>query len=117
MTILLPDTSATQTVNYIPRYNSSVATILLTDEQENVEFSASLVSESVLEYYNEVSLTLGSTLLKEGRTYMIVFKDSLDKILFTDKVYSTSQPISTFSVNEGVYTIAPATSNDYIIYE
>jgi hypothetical protein len=43
--------------------------------------------------------------------------DATGKILYSDKVFCTAQPINTFSVNEGTYETAPGTNNEYIIYE
>jgi len=117
MTILLPVISTVQTINYVPHYSTAVDSIIFTDEQENVEFSGTLVGETSLAYYNSVELTLDTTQLIEQRVYMVVFKDSSDNILFTDKVFSTAQPINTFSVNNGGYINPPTTTNQYIIYE
>ena len=117
MTILLPDTASSQTIKYIPRYDVAVATIEFTDEQENTSFNATLGTETEQSYYNDVTFTLTTTLLKNARVYMIKLKDVSDNILFSDKVFSTDQPISTFSVNTGGYINAPGTANEYIIYE
>ena len=46
---------------------------------------------------------------------MMIFYNGTD-VIFRDKCFSTSQPVSTFSVNYGVYTNAPSTPNNYIIY-
>lgn len=117
MTVLLPDTATEQTYKFIPfiqpTENLNITKIEFLDEQTNTNAEAVLGTFSTVSFYNEVNLTIP---LIEGRFYMAIFYDGTTEI-FRDKVFSTSQPIETFSVNDGVYKYGPSTPNEYILYE
>lgn len=112
MTILLPDTATDQEVKYIPFDKAEVTKIEFLDEQQNVVSEATFNSQVVESFYSKINVAIE---LKEGSIYMMIFYNGTD-VIFRDKCFSTSQPVSTFSVNYGVYTNAPSTPNNYIIY-
>tara|TARA_R110002073_G_scaffold128002_2_gene273654 strand:- start:210 stop:554 length:345 start_codon:yes stop_codon:yes gene_type:complete len=112
MTILLPDTATEQIVKYIPFVPDSVTKIEFLDEQQNVTTEAVLGSQTKVSFYWTIGVTID---LKEGSIYMMYFYNGTD-IIYRDKCFSTAQPVSTFSVNNGIYTNAPSTANKYIIY-
>ena len=112
MTILLPDTSDDQEVKYIPFEKADVTKIEFLDEQQNVTSEATFNGQDVESFYSKINVGIE---LKDGSIYMMVFYSGTD-VIFRDKCFCTSQPVSTFSVNYGVYTNAPSTPNQYIIY-
>ena len=117
MTVLLPDTATEQTYKFIPfiqpTENLNITKIEFLDEQTNTNEDAVLGTFTNESFYQKVNLTIP---LIEGRFYIAKFFDGATEI-FRDKVFSTSQPIETFSVNDGVYKYAPSTPNEYILYE
>lgn len=115
MTILEPDILSPLEFKYIPRYDIT-PTLVMVDEQQNTEQNCTIISEVVGEYYNTISFSLSTEVLKEDSVYLLkLFNGS--ELIQADKVFCTSQPISTFSVNTGVYTNAPSTNNEYILYD
>lgn len=112
MTILLPDTATDQEVKYIPFITADVTKVEFLDEQQNVVSTATFNSQAVESFYTKINVAIE---LKDGSIYMMLFYNG-DNVIFRDKCFSTSQPVSTFSVNNGVYVNAPSTPNQYIIY-
>lgn len=117
MTVLLPDTATEQTFKFIPFIrpagNISITKIEFLDEQTNTKAEAVLGSILTVSFYETIGVTIP---LIEGRFYMAIFYDGTTEI-FRDKVFSTAQPIESFSVNAGVYKYGPSTPNEYILYE
>ena len=112
MTILLPDSTDDQEVKYIPFDKATITRIAFLDEQTNISTDATFNSQSVESFYSKVNVNIE---LKDGSIYMMIFYAGTD-VIFRDKCFCTSQPVSTFSVNNGVYINAPSTPNQYIIY-
>ncbi len=112
MTILLPDTATDQEVKYIPSITSDVTKVEFLDEQQNVVTEATFNSQVVESFYTKINVAIE---LKDGSIYMMIFYNG-DDVIFRDKCFSTSQPVSTFSVNHNVYKKAPSTPNQYILY-
>ena len=113
MTILLPDTATEQVLKYVPMENSAVTKIDILDEQQNITTELDFGTQNENSYWNEIGVT--ADFLKEGSIYMIfLYADT--KLIFSDKVFVTSQPVSTFSVHHGVYKYGPTTPNEYILY-
>ena len=115
MTILPPSTLGTLEFNYIPRYDI-VPTMKMVDEQQNTTQDCTIVSDIVGSYYNTITFNLDTIALKEDSVYLIELYNGSD-LVQADRVFCTSQPISSFSVNTGVYTNAPSTANQYILYD
>lgn len=112
MTILLPDTATEQTFQFVPLFFNDVTNIDFLDEQSNTTQTAVLGGESFVSFYKTIGVTVS---LKEGSSYMAIFYSGATEI-FRDKVFATSQPVGTFSVNDNVYEYGPGTANQYIIY-
>ena len=112
MTILLPNTATDQEVKYIPFITADVTKVEFLDEQQNVITEATFNGQIVQSFYTKINVAIE---LKDGSIYMMVFYDG-DNVIFRDKCFSTSQPVSTFSVLDGVYKKAPQSPNQYIIY-
>ena len=112
MTILLPNTATDQEVKYIPFITSNVTKVEFLDEQQNVITEATFNSQIVESFYTKINVAIE---LKNGSIYMMVFYNGID-VIFRDKCFSTSQPVNTFSINNGVYKNAPITPNQYILY-
>lgn len=116
MTILQPDILIGLTLNYIKRYATAIDSIKLTDEQTNTDIDVVLFNELEAEYYTTMTFDISEALINY-RFYMFRIFDASGNILYSDKCFCTDQPVSTFSVNTGTYTIDQGTDNEYIIYE
>ncbi len=117
MTILTPNNANPQTFKFVPYIipdtNVNITKISFLDEQTLTSEDAVLGVLSTVSFYQAIDVTIN---LIENRFYMAIFYDNTTEI-FRDKVFVTSQPISTFSVNTGVYEYGPGTPNEYVIYE
>jgi hypothetical protein len=111
MTILEPNSTSDQIVKYIPFKNDTITKIEFLDEQKNVTTEATFNSQTTESFYHKINVNIS---LNDGYIYMMVFYNGTD-VIFRDKCFSTSQPISTYSVNNGVYVNAPSSTNEYII--
>ena len=117
MTILKPITTS-QMFKIIPDSYDDIFTITLRSEAEitkqiyelNVDFAV-----TVDQWYATIDFTDNYSYLKENYTYEMVVKDSQGDIIFLDKVFCTSQNVSTFTNNLNVYT-EHTTTNEYILY-
>lgn len=116
MTILQPTILTGHTLNYIKRYNTAIGSIELTDEQRNTIINVTSYSVTEGSYYTTITFDIDTALINY-RYYMFRIKDALDNVLYSDKCFCTDQPVDSFSVNSGTYTIDQGTDNDYIIYE
>lgn len=112
MTIMLPDTSDSQTIKFIPFIPLSVDEIVFLDEQQNTTQTALIGTDTTLSFYKTIDVNIE---LKEDSIYMMYMYNN-SNLVYSDKVFATSQPISTFTINNGVYTNAPGTANQYILY-
>lgn len=115
MTILPPDILSPLEFKYIPRYDLT-PTMEIVDEQQNTSQLCTVISDVEGEYYNTITFSLSTEVLKEDSVYLIKLYNGTE-VIQTDKVFCTSQSIDTFSVNTGVYTNAPSTANQYILYD
>ena len=112
MTILLPNTSYSQTIKFIPFTPLSVDEIVFLDEQQNTRQTALIGVDTTLSFYKTIDVNIE---LKEDSIYMMYMYNN-NNLVYSDKVFATSQSIDTFTINNGVYKNAPGTANKYILY-
>ena len=113
--LILTTSSSEQTFSVIPRFEpTSNVTVTLRSKQQNKQTH----SFSYAATYSNGYLTIANTfspVLVEGQSYILEIKEGSD-LAWRGKVFVTDQTDEVkFSINEGVYTEAPATSNEYII--
>ena len=116
MIVLTPSTSP-QTFSCIPR-NNTFNVMELTDEQTNETIPVAITSSTSSAYVSTITATFNSSSLQliEGHTYLLELRNALSEIIYKDKIFCTSQPLVTFSVNNNQY-VSNSTTNDFIVYE
>ena len=111
--IILEESNSSQTFNFIPReYTSGTNyTIIIKDELKNTEaFNDTSTSFTAVDYYYSYSNTFS---LKEDNTYTLEIKDG-SKVVYRDKIYCTNQTVSSYSINNSVYT-ERTSDNEFIV--
>ena len=111
--IVLQESAVAQTINFIPRkfvlgnsYN-----IIIVNEYTNTEVYNVNTTEVAEElYYNTYTAVFP---VKQDVYYMLTIKDGTE-VIFKDKVFSTNQNVTTYSVNDNEY-IKNTIANDFII--
>jgi hypothetical protein len=137
MKILTTSTSS-QTIEFIPRLYSNIATLILTDDTTNVSDITDVALTKSGDYLNlEHNFTL-----VEGRFYDLQLKadediwgvnvnqwqletqtwdsDELSNLIYRDKIFCTDQDVDQtqnkyYSVNKNEYTTNDTHDNDYIV--
>ena len=111
--IILEESNSSQTIKFIPReYTSGTTyTIIIKDELKNTEaFNDTTTSFTLVDYYYSYSNTFS---LKEDSTYTLEIKDG-SNVVYRDKIYCTNQTVSTYSINNNVYT-ERSSDNEFIV--
>jgi hypothetical protein len=114
--IHLTTSASAQTLKVIPRSYASSVSMILRDDSTNTLTTYSSISTSTDKNYLVVSQAL-SPVLVEGRFYDLTLKEG-SNVIYKDKVFCTDQTISSYSVNNGEYTVPTGNDvydNDYII--
>jgi hypothetical protein len=108
--IILREQETAQTLNAII-YGSDADTIVLRDEETNIETEIDAVF-SISKYYVSTSVIFP---IKENKYYTLTIKDGTN-IVYRDKIFCTNQALSTYSINKDEY-IQHVTTNEYKIFE
>ena len=113
--LILSTTSEEQTFSVIPRFEpTSSVTITLVSEQQNKQTHSFTYAATYLNGYLSITKAF-SPVLVESNSYILTIKDGAE-LCFRGKIFVTDQTDRPqFTINEGVYTEAPATSNEYVI--
>ncbi len=110
--IILREQETAQTLNAII-YGSNADTIVLRDEETNIETEIECVF-SISKYFVTTSVIFP---IKESKYYTLTIKDSTrDSIVYRDKIFCTNQNLQTYSINKDVY-VENVTTNEYKIFE
>ena len=108
--IILREQETAQTLNAII-YGSDADTIVLRDEETNIETEIEAVF-SIDKYFVTTSVIFP---IKENKYYTLTIKDGTN-IVYRDKIFCTNQALSTYSINKDEY-IQHVTTNEYKIFE
>ena len=108
--IILREQETAQTLNAII-YGSDADTIILRDEETNIETEIECVFY-INKYYATTSVILP---IKENKYYTLTIKDGTN-IVYRDKIFCTNQNLETYSINKDAY-VQHTTTNEYKIYE
>jgi hypothetical protein len=111
--IILREQSTAQTLNAII-YGSDADTIVLRDEETNIETEIDAVF-SIDKYFVTTSVIFP---IKESKYYTLTIKDSTrnDNVVYRDKIFCTNQNLQTYSINKNAY-VEHVTTNEYKIFE
>ena len=108
--IILREQETAQTLNAII-YGSDADTIVLRDEETNIETEIECVF-SIDKYFVTTSVILP---IKENKYYTLTIKDGTN-IVYRDKIFCTNQNIEDYTINHEQY-IQNVTTNEYKIFE
>jgi|TARA_R110001606_G_scaffold23899_1_gene79812 hypothetical protein len=109
--IILTTTAVAQQLKFIPR-EYSASSIVITDQDTNTPVTYTGVTFTTDRYYLQGNVTF-SPVLVEGRFYTLkVFNGT--SVVYRDMIFCTDQAISTYSINDGVYT-KHETTNEYVV--
>ena len=108
--IILREQEEPQILNAII-YGSEADTIVLRDEETNVETEIECVF-SIDKYYVATSLVFP---IKENKYYTLTIKNGND-VVYKDKIFCTNQTKETYSINKDQY-VQHTTNNEYKVYE
>ena len=110
--IILTTTAVAQQLKFIPR-EYSASSIVITDQDTNTPVTYTGVTFTTDRYYLQGNVTF-SPVLVEGRFYTLKVLNGGASIVYRDMIFCTDQAISTYSINDGVYT-KHETTNEYVV--
>jgi len=109
--IILTSSASAQQIKFIPR-EYTADSIVITDQDTNKPVTYSGLTFTTDRYYLQGNVTF-SPVLKEGTFYTISVLNGTS-VVYKDNIFCTDQTISTYSINDGVYT-KHTTTNEYVV--
>tara|TARA_R110000782_G_scaffold130804_1_gene222533 strand:- start:345 stop:680 length:336 start_codon:yes stop_codon:yes gene_type:complete len=109
--IILTTSVNAQQLKFIPR-EYSADSIVITDQDTNTPVTYSGLTFTTNKYYLQGNLTF-SPVLREGTFYTISVLNGAS-VVYKDNIFCTDQAISTYSINDGVFT-EHVTTNEYVV--
>lgn len=109
--IILSTSATAQQLKFIPR-EYSADSIVITDQDTNTPVTYSGLTFTADKYYLQGNVTY-SPVLVEGRFYTLKVLNGTS-VVYRDNIFCTDQAVSTYSINDGVYT-EHATTNEYVV--
>ena len=109
--IILTTTAVAQQLKFIPR-EYTASSIVITDQDTNTPVTYTGLTFTTDRYYLQGNVIF-NPILVEGRFYTLkVFNGT--SVVYRDMIFCTDQAISTYSINDGVYT-KHETTNEYVV--
>jgi hypothetical protein len=109
--IILTTTAVAQQLKFIPR-EYTASSIVITDQDTNTPVTYTGLTFTTDRYYLQGNVIF-SPILREGTFYTLkVFNGT--SVVYRDMIFCTDQAISTYSINDGVYT-KHETTNEYVV--
>ena len=109
--IILTTNAAAQEIKFIPR-EYAANSIVITDQDTNTPVTYSGLTFTKEKYYLKGNLTFSPVLI-EGRFYTLEVYNNTS-VVYRDMIFCTDQSISTYSINNSVYT-KHTTTNEYVV--
>ena len=109
--VILTTSASAQQIKFIPR-EYTADSIVITDQDTNKPVTYSGLTFTTDRYYLQGNVTF-SPVLKEGTFYTISVLNGTS-VVYKDNIFCTDQTISTYSINDGVYT-KHTTTNEYVV--
>jgi len=109
--IILTSSASAQQIKFIPR-EYTADSIVITDQDTNKPVTYSGLTFATDRYYLQGNVTF-SPVLKKGTFYTISVLNGTS-VVYKDNIFCTDQTISTYSINDGVYT-KHTTTNEYVV--
>ena len=109
--IILTTSALAQQLKFIPR-EYSASSIVITDQDTNTPVTYTGLTFTTDRYYLQGNVIF-SPILREGTFYTLEILNGTS-VVYRDNIFCTDQTISTYSINDGVYT-KHATTNEYVV--
>tara|TARA_R110000744_G_scaffold102481_3_gene197050 strand:+ start:600 stop:938 length:339 start_codon:yes stop_codon:yes gene_type:complete len=110
--IILTTSASAQQLKFIPR-EYTASSIQIVDQDTNTPVTYAGLTFITDKYYLKGDVTF-SPLLIEGRFYTLKVLNGASSIVYRDMIFCTDPAISTYSINDGVYT-KHETTNEYVV--
>jgi hypothetical protein len=109
--IILTTSVNAQELKFIPR-EYVASSIVITDQDTNTPVTYTGLTFVTDRYYLKGNVTFSPKLI-EGRFYTLKVLNGTT-VVYRDMIFCTDQTISTYSINDGVYT-KHETTNEYVV--
>jgi|TARA_R110000868_G_scaffold173684_1_gene409988 hypothetical protein len=109
--IILTTSVNAQELKFIPR-EYVASSIVITDQDTNTPVTYAGLTFVTDRYYLKGNVTFSPKLI-EGRFYTLKVLNGTT-VVYRDMIFCTDQTISTYSINDGVYT-KHETTNEYVV--
>ena len=109
--IILTTRVNAQELKFIPR-EYVASSIVITDQDTNTPVTYTGLTFVTDKYYLKGDVTFNPVLI-EGRFYTLKVLNGTT-VVYRDMIFCTDQTISTYSINDGVYT-KHETTNEYVV--
>ena len=109
--IILTTSVNAQELKFIPR-EYVASSIVITDQDTNTPVTYAGLTFVTDRYYLKGDVTFSPRLI-EGRFYTLKVLNGTT-VVYRDMIFCTDQTISTYSINDGVYT-KHETTNEYVV--
>tara|TARA_B110000285_G_C15018873_1_gene560478 strand:- start:746 stop:1081 length:336 start_codon:yes stop_codon:yes gene_type:complete len=109
--IILTTSVNAQELKFIPR-EYVASSIVITDQDTNTPVTYTGVTFTIDRYYLKGDVIFSPVLI-EGRFYTLKVLNGTT-VVYRDMIFCTDQTISTYSINDGVYT-KHETTNEYVV--
>ena len=109
--IILTTSVNAQELKFIPR-EYVASSIVITDQDTNTPVTYTGVTFTTDRYYLKGDVIFSPVLI-EGRFYTLKILNGTT-VVYRDMIFCTDQTISTYSINDGVYT-KHETTNEYVV--
>jgi hypothetical protein len=109
--IILTTSVNAQELKFIPR-EYVASSIVITDQDTNTPVTYTGLTFVTDRYYLKGDVTFSPKLI-EGRFYTLKVLNGTT-VVYRDMIFCTDQTISTYSINDGVYT-KHETTNEYVV--
>jgi len=109
--IILTTSASAQQLKFIPR-EYSADSIVITDNDTNTPVTYTGLTFATNKYYLQGNVIF-NPILVEGRFYTLKVLNGTS-VVYKDNIFCTDQAISTYSINDGVYT-KNTTTNEYVV--
>lgn len=109
--IILTTSVNAQELKFIPR-EYVASSIVITDQDTNTPVTYTGVTFTIDRYYLKGDVIFSPVLI-EGRFYTLKILNGTT-VVYRDMIFCTDQTISTYSINDGVYT-KHETTNEYVV--
>jgi len=120
--IIIDRAQSSNTISFIPSsYNptgSNIFKITMIDESKNTQlFTQTVSSFSANDYYYQYTGAFGQDQNADTILTLEITDTSSGEVLCRDKILSTNQTATAYSLNNNKFTTNTTANNDFLVYE